>query len=89
MLSGPAHINNSIEKKKHACQYVDINTVDLWDSIPEFNVAQNFREFKLAVHKLYPRSKSKCKWTIADMDKLVREQLQMRILDVNNLRNYY
>jgi hypothetical protein len=89
MLLGPAHINNSMEKKKHACRYVNIDTADLWESIPEFDVAQNFEEFKLAVHKLYPGSESECKWTIADMDKLVEEQLWMQILDVNDLENYY
>jgi hypothetical protein len=53
------------------------------------DVAQNFEEFKSAVHKLYPRSESECKWTIADMDKLVGEQLQMGILNVNDLGNYH
>jgi hypothetical protein len=27
---------------------VDIDTADLWESIPEFDVAQNFEEFKSA-----------------------------------------
>jgi hypothetical protein len=89
MLFGPAHINNSMEKKKHACRYVNIDTADLSESIPEFNVAQNFEEFKSAIHKLYPGSESECKWTIADMDKLVGEQLWMGILNVNDLGNYY
>jgi hypothetical protein len=40
-------------------------------------------------HKLYPRSESKHKWTIADMDKLVGEELQMGILNVNDLWNSY
>jgi hypothetical protein len=40
MLFGPVHINNSMEKKKHACRYVDIDTADLWESISEFNVAK-------------------------------------------------
>jgi hypothetical protein len=34
-------------------------------------------------------SESECKWTIADMDKLVGEQLWVGILDVSDLRNYY
>jgi hypothetical protein len=76
-------------EKKHACRYVDINTADLGESIPEFDVAQNFEEFKSAVHKLYPGSESERKWTIVDMDKLVGEQLRMGILDLNDLGNYY
>jgi hypothetical protein len=47
------------------------------------------KEFKLAIHKLYPGSKSECKWTIVDMDKLVGEQLWVGIPNINDLRNYY
>jgi hypothetical protein len=39
---------------------------------------------KSAIFKLYPGSESERKWTIADMDKLVREQLRMGILDVSD-----
>jgi hypothetical protein len=63
--------------------------VDLWEAIPEFNVTKNFDEFKSTIFKLYPGSESEHKWTIADMDKLVGEQLQMRIPDVSDLGNYY
>jgi hypothetical protein len=78
-----------MEKKKHACQYVDIDTADLWEAIPEFDVTKTFDEFKSTIFKLYPGSESEHKWTIADMDKLVREQLHMGILDISDLRNYY
>jgi hypothetical protein len=27
-----------MEKKKHTCQYIDIDTADLWKAIPEFDV---------------------------------------------------
>jgi hypothetical protein len=73
------------EKKKHACRYINIDTADLWEAIQEFDVTKTFDEFKSAIFKLYPGTESKCKWTIADMDKLVREQLCMGILDVKNL----
>jgi hypothetical protein len=89
LLFGSAQVVNNTEKKKHACRYVDINTADLWEAIPEFDVTKTFDEFKSAIFKLYPGSESKHKWTIADMDKLVGEQLQMGILDVSDLRNYY
>jgi hypothetical protein len=47
----------------------------LWEAIPEFNVTKTFDKFKSAIFKLYPSSESECKWTIADIDKLVGEQL--------------
>jgi hypothetical protein len=89
LLFGPAQVVKDTEKKKHACQYVDIDTADLWEAIPEFDITKTFDEFKSTIFKLYPGSESERKWTIADMDKLVGEQLQMGILDPSDLRNYY
>jgi hypothetical protein len=89
LLFGPAQVVDDTKKKKHAYQYVDINTTDLWEAIPEFDGIKTFDEFKSAIFKLYPGSESERKWTIADMDKLVGEQLRMGILDVSDLGNYY
>jgi hypothetical protein len=49
----------------------------------------SFDEFKSAIFKLYPSLEFKHKWTIVDIDKPVREQLWMGILDVSDLGNYY
>jgi hypothetical protein len=89
LLFGPAQVVNDTEKKKHACWYVDIDTADLWEAISEFNITTTFNEFKSTIFKLYLGSESERKWTIADMDKLVGEQLRMGILDVSDLGNYY
>jgi hypothetical protein len=89
LLFGPAQIINDAEKKKHACRYIDIDTADLWEAIPEFDGTKTFNDFKSAIFKLYPSSESERKWTIADMDKLVGEQLRVGIPDVSDLRNYY
>jgi hypothetical protein len=62
---------------------------DLWEAIPEFDITKTFNKFKSTIFKLYLGSESKHKWTIANMDKLVGEQLQMGILDVSDLGNYY
>jgi hypothetical protein len=89
LLFGSAQVFNNTEKKKHTCQYVNIDMADLWEAIPEFDVTKTFNEFKSAIFKLYPSSESERKWTIADMDKLVGEQLRMGILDVSDVSNYY
>jgi hypothetical protein len=89
LLFGPAQVVDDTEKKKHACRYVDIDTTDLWEAIPEFDGTKTFDEFKSAIFKLYLGSESERKWTIADMDKLVGEQLRMGILNVSDLGNYY
>jgi hypothetical protein len=61
LLFGPAQVVNDTEKKKHTCRYVDIDTADLWEAIPEFDVTKTFDEFKSAIFKLYPGSESKRK----------------------------
>jgi hypothetical protein len=86
---GPVQVVDDTEKKKHACRYVDIDTANLWEAIPEFDGTKTFDEFKTTIFKLYPGSESERKWTIADMDKLVGEQLQVGILNVSDLGNYY
>jgi hypothetical protein len=68
LLFGPAQVVNNTKKEKHACRYIDIDTMDLWEAIPEFDVNKTFDEFKSATSKLYPSSESEHKWTIADMD---------------------
>jgi hypothetical protein len=88
LLFGPAQVVDNTDKRSTP-GYVDIDTADLWEAIPEFNTTKTFNEFKSAIFKLYPGSESERKWTIADMDKLVGEQLQMGILDISDLRNYY
>jgi hypothetical protein len=86
LLFGPAQVVNDMEKKKHTCRYINIDTADLWEAIPEFDVTKTFDKFKSTIFK---GSESECKWTIANMDKLVGEQLWMGILDVFDLGNYY
>src|ERR1700679_517663 len=75
--------------KKHACRYVDIDTSELWESIPEYAPGTSFDLFRLAVHKLYPGSEDDRKWSISDMDKLVGEQLRIGIQNSNDLGLYY
>jgi hypothetical protein len=58
-------------------------------SHPRIRCYKTFDEFKSAIFKLYPGSESECKWTIADMDKLVEEQLRTGILNILYLGNYY
>jgi hypothetical protein len=54
LLFGPAQVVDDTEKKKHTCRYVDIDTTDLWEAIPEFDGTKTFNEFKSAIFKLYP-----------------------------------
>ncbi|KAF8219698.1 hypothetical protein L208DRAFT_1338495, partial [Tricholoma matsutake] len=75
--------------KKHACCYLDIDSSELWESLPEYQSGTSFNEFRTAVHKLYPSSEDNRKWSISDMDKLVGEQLRVGIFDGSDLGMYY
>jgi hypothetical protein len=60
---GCTGISDHVEKKKHACHYVDVDTADLWKSISEFTGAATYNEFMKVVHTLYPGSEEECKWS--------------------------
>jgi hypothetical protein len=75
--------------KRHACCYLDIDSAELWESVPEFATGVSFNNFRTAIHKLYPGSENNRKWSISDMDKLISEQLCIGIFDASNLGMYY
>jgi hypothetical protein len=89
MLFSAAGLTDSNQMKTHACRYINIDTAKLWESLPEFAAGTLHNAFKTAIHKLYPGLENDCKWSIADMDKLVGEQLWVGIFDVSNLGMYY
>jgi hypothetical protein len=76
-------------QKKHACQYINIDTSELWESIPEYAATIPYARFRIAVHVLYPGSEEEPKRPITDMDKIVGEQLHVGIYNTNELGSYF
>ena len=64
----------------HALQFVDCNTTELWEILPEFTDA---------VCQLYPGSDVEQRWLIADMEKLVADTSRTGILSIANLGKYH
>jgi hypothetical protein len=89
MLFDTCDITDDQARKRHACRYVDIDSAELWESLPEFSPPATWTEFRIVVHKLYPGSEDDRKWSISDMDKLVGEQLRIGIFDANDLGLFY
>jgi hypothetical protein len=89
MLFAACSITDSDQMKRHACRYLDIDSAELWESVPEFATGISFNTFRTAIHKLYPGSENDRKWSILDMDKLVGEQLRVGIFDASDLGMYY
>jgi hypothetical protein len=89
MLFAAWGITDSDQMKRYACHYLDIDSAELWESVPEFTTGISFNTFWTAIHKLYPGSENDRKWSILDMDKLVGEQLRIGIFDASDLGMYY
>ena len=87
---GRSHIVDETAMKKHAVQFVDCDTAELWEILPEFaDATKSYQEFVDAVYKLYPGSDSEQRWSIADMDKLVGEMSRVGILLLADLGRYH
>jgi hypothetical protein len=81
-------IVDDAEKKKHAIRYLDIDTSDLWENLPQYS-AGAFNLIKTAVHQLYPGSEQERKWLVSDMETLISKQKIDGIHDLQDLGNYY
>jgi hypothetical protein len=75
--------------KTYACKYVDANVADLWEGLVKYNAANTYDEFKAEVYHLYPRSAEEKKYSKADLDKLITDQLRIGIRNLEGLGNYF
>ena len=76
--------------KGHALWFVDCDTAELWENLPEFADATTpYRTFVQAVCQLYPGSDVEQCWLIADMEKLVADTLRTGILSLADLGKYH
>ena len=52
-----SHVVDEEEMKQHALQFVNCDTMELWEIVPEFaDMAASYQQFVDAVYKLYPGS---------------------------------
>src|SRR6266436_9653877 len=85
-----ANIDEEQEKKCYACQYVEIDTEELWTSLLEYSDrAKSFSDFVLAIYRLYPGSDGQRQWLVADMERLVEERCRTGIRTLGDLGDYY
>ena len=88
-LFSNAKVTDDEEKKAHACRYLDVDSAELWESLPEFAAGETYLDFTKAIYDLYPGSEDERKWTVAAMDKLVSDRLQLGIRSLDDLGQYY
>ena len=69
-----SEVVDEVEMKGHALRFVDCDTAELWEILPEFaNSTAPYQKFVDAVCQLYPGSDAEQCWLIADMEKLVAD----------------
>ena len=78
------------EMKQHALWFVDCNTTELWEILPEFtDVTMSYQKFVNAMYKLYPGLDAERRWLIGDIEKLVGEASRVGILSLADLGKYH
>ena len=76
--------------KQHTLQFVDCDTAELWEILPEFaNVAASYQKFVDTVYKLYLGSDAERHWLIGDIEKLVGEASRVGISSLADLGKYH
>ena len=76
--------------KQHTLQFLDCNTAELWEILPEFTDATvSYQKFVDTVYKLYPGSDAQRRWSIGDMEKLVGEASRVGISLLADLGKYH
>ena len=76
--------------KQHALRFVDCDTAELWEILPEFtDAATSYQKFVDAMYKLYPGLDAERCWSIGDMEKLVGEASRVGILSLADLGKYH
>jgi hypothetical protein len=84
-----AQVTDDEEKKIYACRYLDVDSAELWESLPKFEPGEPYLDFVKAIYQLYPGSEDERKWTVAAMENLVSEHLRSGIRSLDDLGRYY
>ena len=78
------------EMKQHTLRFVDCDTAELWEILPEFaDATVSYQKFVDAVYKLYPGSDAERRWSIGDMEKLVGDASRVGISLLADLGKYH
>jgi hypothetical protein len=84
-LLSNCQITEPQDKKKYAIQYLEIDSADLWETLPEFCMTSMYEEFSSAVLALYPGASEECEWSMIDVDTLIGKHLHIGTLMASDL----
>ena len=85
-----ASIINDTDKKKYAVRYTDFDTEQIWKASPEFkDPSVSYGQFKTAIIFLYPDASDDFRYSLQDMDLLIREQQRQGIASIRELSDFH
>lgn len=85
-----ASIINDTDKKKYAVRYTDFDTEQIWKASPEFkDPSVSYGQFKTAIIFLYPDASDDFRYSLQDMDLLIREQQLKDITSAKELSDFH
>ena len=69
-----ANMTKDDKKKKQLLCYVDYDIKQIWEMFPEYeDTTKAYAEFKAVIISYYPEASGEFKYSLRDMDPLVRE----------------
>jgi hypothetical protein len=83
-----ANINDP-DRIKWTVHYANVQDSEMWKLLPTYAVGNNFDNFKAEVIALYPGIDSNRKYTVGNLEQLVDESRQKRILSKETLGEYH
>ncbi|KAF4619936.1 hypothetical protein D9613_004663 [Agrocybe pediades] len=83
-------ITDDQQKKSHAVRYLDYDTWELWQCLPEFSdPSASFYEFILALYDLYPDCLDAERYSFSELEDFVRKTFSAGIHSLLDLGNYH
>jgi hypothetical protein len=82
------NINNA-DHIKWTVHYANVQDSKTWKLLPTYAIGNNFNNFKAEVIALYPGIDSNGKYTVGDLEQLVDDSHQKRILSKETLGEYH
>jgi len=84
-----AGFTTSDVKKEYSRRYLDLDTADLWETLPEYSGTATYDEYKIAILEIYPGSEIDRKWNVEDLKSLTEETVRAGIRTLGEFGEYH